>query len=201
MAMEQVKQRDFILKFSQYRDREIQIVNKNEIIGVFSPADLLTKGDIGIPASGEDGRGEPKEFVNKSEKEEKFQELKERIEVHAKWTSGVMSKLDEEILADISPTDTSAITAECQRCKNFTPDLWTLWEDGKEYDVCRNCIAVNFPSRSHLEAYLRTLVKVQMLPKSGETITVRSARCIPNSFSHEFNPLPKPVKEKKKKTF
>jgi len=147
---------------------------------------------------------EEKDVQHLSDKEQKFQELKEQIE-----TVNIPTSLREDHLQDAlnNPPEVTATRTDevfvgtCDICGSPSKELWEHEEDGVERSVCRNCFAVRMPEKvpAQFEAFLRTRRKVQWTNEietgNGKlSFTMRA----PATFK-DFNPLPKPVKKEKKK--
>lgn len=213
-----VKQRDFMAKFGHYKNDEVEIIGRNDVVvGTYIPG-RLPEGAKWMRVNEDVNKGDA--IVNKKEIADKIvEEAGEKKkyfpvapEIDCRYANAWMSKdstdnaeglgriakdLKENFPEDI--IDVSDPVGTCDICHNLSKELWEHEEEGIERNVCRNCFAVRFDTLDKLEKFLSTKKRVQWtneyeLEKKGKlSITMRS----PAKFS-DFNPIPKPVKKEKK---
>lgn len=246
--MERIKKRDFILHFSQYEGQSTEVLGKNnQIIGTWVPFEIDRITADGLSGKMTVNKGEENSLQSKSElseqqkqeltdgtgqyigmerrdlsdKAQKFQELKAKIEEASPGTE--VLEVDDDMQKDMDEIGAilkrelanegfgkSAIELDkeilnengfvgiCDICGNPSQELWEHEEEGVERNVCRNCFAVigHWETADKFEAFLRTKRKVS--PDIGRAVDVPLVIHKVATFTN-FNPIPKPLKKEKKK--
>jgi len=107
----------------------------------------------------------------------------------------------DEIVREVenrpTPQTEVPLTQECDRCNILREKLWELYYEGEALAICKECFGGMIPPHK-LEAYLKTLQRVEIIPNS-HLFPPSSFDMKPRGSFDDFTPMPKPVKKKKKK--
>lgn len=183
--MIQLKQRDFMAKFGQYKDQEVEILGRHDKrLGRYTPDHLLSNQE---------------EFAQQSDKEQKFQELKKEVE------SEKLDNFSSATQDSVVHNSFEEIVGTCDICHNPSKELWEHEEEGIDRNVCRTCFRVNFtanakePFDEQFEKFLRAKKKVDIYGRGTDDLVLRPLPLLKSSAKFtDFTPVPKPVKKTKK---
>jgi hypothetical protein len=226
MAMVQVKRRDFILRFKDFENKEVEIVNKDKVLGVYIPQSLrpdpgmLTESNLErvMISTNHPDRKETADkivesvMIGKGGKSPPLEETDCRYAnawVSQDSTDNAGKKCPEprcrngeypfeenDQIVWDSCPTCSEIVGPCDICSQPSKELWEHEEEGIERNVCRDCFAVRFDTLDKLERFLKTK-RMLLLGPSFDGGKTRSIWMKEADFS-DFNPIPKPVKKEKK---
>lgn len=220
IAMEQVKKRDFILKFSEYEDKEVKIIGKNgKVLGIYLGGEFVSRDNV--------NKGDA--IVNKKEIADKIvEEIYEKArnnpgirpqpfittERNKKMfqDAGMMSKDSTDNAVEYSDEDTHAevharamgldIVGTCDICHTPSKELWEHEEEpGQELKVCQRCFSNSGRFKTHrdLEHFLLCKNKVgETFPEDIPVVGLQRMELKPPAKFVGFNPIPKPLKKIKK---
>jgi len=225
--MKTVKARDFVRQFPQYKDEKVIVVGRHEeIIGTWTPEELKRYGTKDVRqdmSDKEENVGQTKAFKEAESK------AKKQLNKLNDLVAGVMNKDGTTIIETPNeetievgnekrqlPSEYVPMiydgekldklpTEMCTRCKKQKTELWHMCSEDGDHEICEECIYEGISPRKMAVACMEQCEKVEIQRcekptfEAMETLTSLPEKLHNATPSNTFNPMPKPVKKKKKK--